>query len=342
MNRSFFKWVVRITLIASVAVSIPACSAVTKDATASQIVIVIAEDPPSFNATLTDTGYDALVMELVMLGLADIDPNGKIFPELAAELPTLENGAVVVDDENGTMDVTWKLRSDVVWEDGTPVSADDVIFTYEAIVDPEKGGWIQGIDYIDSLEKVDAHTVIVHYNAIYPGYLTQFGGEQMAIWPAHYCNAEQGFSQWDCASKPLSNGPYKLEEWVVGDHMTFIRNPKYYEEGKPSIERIVVRIVPDQSVRKEMLITTRFGNSNQYHYVKFPGGDRKQLTFFEEPVGEASFEPKQLEENLAAAIEAVVKAKPSGSKGQYIKSATVTTSMGPGIPLDLRAIGAAA
>jgi large subunit ribosomal protein L1 len=60
------------------------------------------------------------------------------------------------------------------------------------------------------------------------------------------------------------------------------------------------------------------------------------------PVGKSSFEAKQLEENLVAAIEAVVKAKPSGSKGQYIKSATINTSMGPGIPLDLRAIGAAA
>jgi large subunit ribosomal protein L1 len=59
-------------------------------------------------------------------------------------------------------------------------------------------------------------------------------------------------------------------------------------------------------------------------------------------VGKTSFEPKQLEENLAAAIEAVVKAKPGGAKGQYIKSATVSTSMGPGIALDLRAIGAAA
>ncbi|MBL8000435.1 MAG: S9 family peptidase, partial [Flavobacteriales bacterium] len=46
-------------------------------------------------------------------------------------------------------------------------------------------------------------------------------------------------------------------------------------------------------LRREMLITTRFGNSNQFHYVKFPGGDRRQLTFFEEPVGGASFEPKE-------------------------------------------------
>src|SRR5689334_11546972 len=43
--------------------------------------------------------------------------------------------------------------------------------------------------------------------------------------------------------------------------------------------------------KKEMLISTRFGNSNQLHYVKFPGGDRKQMTFFDEPIGSATFEP---------------------------------------------------
>jgi large subunit ribosomal protein L1 len=54
------------------------------------------------------------------------------------------------------------------------------------------------------------------------------------------------------------------------------------------------------------------------------------------PVGKMSFETQMLVENLSAAIEAIVKAKPSGAKGQYIKSATISTSMGPGITLDLR------
>lgn len=222
--------------------------------TGSQVVIAIPEDPPSFNASLSDTGYDSLVMELVMLGLADLDPEGNVFPELAAELPTVENGGVVTDDENGTMDVTWNLRTDIAWSDGTPVSSDDVIFTYEALIDPELGSWTQGIDYVDGMEKVDADTFIVHYNTIYPGYLYQFGGEQMVIWPAHYCDAAQGFSQWECAQKPLSNGPYLLDEWVVGDHLTFVRNPTYYVQGKPSIDKIIVRIIPDSSVRKTMLI----------------------------------------------------------------------------------------
>jgi peptide/nickel transport system substrate-binding protein len=220
----------------------------------SQIIVVIPEDPPSFNPTITDTGYDSLVMKLVLLGLADLDPNGNAFPQLAIELPTVENGDVVVDEENGTMDVTWKLRQDIQWSDGTPVTADDVIFTYNALTNPEKGSWIQGIDYVDGVDKIDDHTVVVHYNTIYPGYLTQFGGEQMAIWPAHYCDAEQGFSQWDCARQPLSDGPYTLTEWVTGDHMTFDRNTTYYEQGKPTIDEIIVRIVPDLTVRKQMLL----------------------------------------------------------------------------------------
>jgi peptide/nickel transport system substrate-binding protein len=222
--------------------------------TQKNITIVIPEDPPSFNPIIVDSGYDALVMELVMLGLSDIDPNGKVYPELAAELPTIENGGVVVDDTAGTMKVTWKMRQDVQWADGKPVTANDVIFTYNAIINPETGGWIPGIDNIDSIDKVDDYTFTINYNAIYPGYLTQFGGEQVAVWPAHYCDASQGFAAWDCARKPLSNGPFVLTEWINGDHMTFVRNENYFEKGKPGIDKINVNIVPDQTVRKTMLI----------------------------------------------------------------------------------------
>ncbi len=220
----------------------------------SSITLVIPEDPPSFNAEIADNGYDALVMELVLLGLTDLDPQGNIFPELAAELPTLENGGVTVNEEEGTMDVTWKLRDSVVWADGEPVTVDDVIFTWAAITEPETGLWVAGVDYTDNLEKIDDHTFVVHYNSIYPGYLLQFGGEQFVVWPEHYCDAAQGFSAWDCAREPLSNGPYLLEEWQTGDHLTFVRNPTYFDQPKPAIDQIIIRIVPEASVRKTMMI----------------------------------------------------------------------------------------
>lgn len=226
----------------------------TGAAAGKNITIVIAEDPPSFNPIVSDTGYDALVMELVLLGLTDVDPQGKVFPELAEELPTLENGGVVIDESSGTMSVTWKMRQDVQWQDSKPVSADDVLFTWSAISDPDKGSWIPGSDYIDSVEKVDQYSFTVNYSTIYPGYLTQFGGEQLAIWPAHYCDAKQGFVAWDCGRQPLSDGPFVLDEWVEGDHLTFSRNDNYSLSGKPEIEKVTVRIVPDDSVRKTMML----------------------------------------------------------------------------------------
>ncbi len=73
-------------IIAALVFSLLGCRAGDQTAVPGQstIVIVIAEEPPSFNPVITDTGYDSLVMELVLLGLADIDAEGNVFPELAA------------------------------------------------------------------------------------------------------------------------------------------------------------------------------------------------------------------------------------------------------------------
>ncbi len=217
------------------------------------LVIVIPEDPPSFNAVVADSGYDALVMHLSLLGLTEVDPSGNVYPVLAETLPTEENGGVVINPDSGVMDVTWKMRKDITWSDGTPVTADDVLFTYQAIIDPNTGYWIPGIDLVTGVDKIDDQSFVVHFSSVYPSYLTLFGGRQVVIWPKHYCDASQGFQSWDCARQPLSDGPYTLKEWVTGDHLSFTRNPSYYEAGKPQIENIVVKIVPDTTVRETML-----------------------------------------------------------------------------------------
>jgi peptide/nickel transport system substrate-binding protein len=239
----------------------------------SSITIVIPEDPPSFNAVIGDTGYDALVMNLIMQGLTGVDPQGNVYPELAAELPTVENGSVVLDEDAWTMDVTWKLRQDVKWSDGTPVTAEDAVFTWEAIANPDTGTWVRGSDYVDSAELIDDYTFVFHYNSIYPGYLTQLGGEQLVVWPAHACDPEEGFIAWECARNPISNGPFLLKEWVVGDHLTFTRNLSYFEAGKPGIDEIVVKIIPDEAVRKTMM---RQGDADIYMWATEPVVDELQ------------------------------------------------------------------
>lgn len=55
-------------------------------------------------------------------------------------------------------------------------------------------------------------------------------------------------------------------------------------------------------------------------------------------VGKASFSEEQLNDNISAALEEVVRLKPSSSKGRYIQKATVSTTFGPGIPVDVTSI----
>ncbi len=75
----------------------------------------------------------------------------------------------------------------------------------------------------------------------------------MSSGPSTYCKLEQGYTAWDCGRTPFSDGPYTLQDWVTGDHLIFVRNPKYFEPGKPKIDQIIVRIVPDASVRETMM-----------------------------------------------------------------------------------------
>ena len=57
------------------------------------------------------------------------------------------------------------------------------------------------------------------------------------------------------------------------------------------------------------------------------------------PIGKASFGKEKLEENFNTLIGAIIKAKPAAAKGQYIKSCTVASTMGPGVKVNSAKIG---
>jgi large subunit ribosomal protein L1 len=52
------------------------------------------------------------------------------------------------------------------------------------------------------------------------------------------------------------------------------------------------------------------------------------------PIGKISFDDEKLLENLAAIVETIVKSRPAGAKGQFVRSMTLATTMGPGIKLE--------
>ncbi len=217
------------------------------------IIVSIPIEPPSFNAYLNDTGYEMLAGELVYGALAEIGPDGNYYPELALELPTLENGGL---SEDG-LTVTWRLRPGVLWSDGEPFTSADVRFTWQSLRD--SGIWAPGFDLIEDIETPDPLTAVVHYKTFYPNYLIQFGGMGTGVFPAHYCGPTDQMLFWDCNLEPISTGPFVLAEWVPGVRLTFEPNPNYFVPDRPLASQLVLAIQPDDEFRARNLIR---GNSH--------------------------------------------------------------------------------
>jgi len=213
-------------------------------------VIPIPEDPPGFNAYLTDTGYEELLGELVYEGLAEMAPDGSFYPKLALDLPSRENGSISADG----LTLTWKLRDHIVWSDGQPFTSDDVRFTWEALSHPDNGlAEATGFDLIDWVETPDDHTVVVHYRQPYANVLGQFGGRGIGIFPRHACGEPGRMVYWACNTEPVGTGPFVLESWEEGKQLVFARNPQYWQTDRPFLDRLIFPIVPRDGVRSDML-----------------------------------------------------------------------------------------
>jgi peptide/nickel transport system substrate-binding protein len=211
------------------------------------IIVSIPTDPPSFNAYLKNTGYEALIGELVYGALAEIGPDGHYYPELAADLPALANGGL---SEDG-LTVTWRLRPGIRWSDGEPFSSADVRFTWLALHD--SGVWAPGFDLIENVETPDPLTAIVHYREFYPNYLIQFGGQGTGVLPAHHCGPTDEMLFWDCNFEPVSTGPFVLAQWIPGVRLTFEPNPHYFIPERPLASQLVFDIQSDPDFRRRNL-----------------------------------------------------------------------------------------
>ena len=96
--------------------------------------------------------------------LAGWDSDGNLVPQLAAEIPSRQNGGLGADGKT----VTWKLKRGVSWHDGKPFTADDVVFTAAYAGDPA-AAMVTVARYKDiAVEKIDSHTVKLTYPQAVP------------------------------------------------------------------------------------------------------------------------------------------------------------------------------
>ena len=164
--------------------------------------------------------------------LASYDPDGNVVPVLAAEAPSLQNGQVARDG----MSVTWRLKKNVVWHDGKPFTADDVVFNWEYVMDPGTAAVTSG-QYRDivRIDKLDGHTVKIVFKTPTPFWSAAFCGPTGMIIPKHLFQAYKGDKSREAPTnlKPVGTGPFRFVDFKPGDIVRGELNPTYHVPNRP-------------------------------------------------------------------------------------------------------------
>jgi peptide/nickel transport system substrate-binding protein len=172
--------------------------------------------------------------------LAAYDPDGNLFPILAAEIPSAQNGGVAKDGKS----VTWRLKKNVAWHDGQPFTADDVVFNWEYSADPATAA-VTGGAYrdIDKIEKIDTYTVKLVFKTPTPFWSDAFCGARGMIIPKHLFEAYKGDKSREAPNnlKPVGTGPYKFVDFRPGDTVRGELNPLYHMLNRPFFDTIEMK-----------------------------------------------------------------------------------------------------
>lgn len=212
------------------------------------LTVGFAQEPDSMNGFYSSMAFAQWANDLVQASLWDISDTLEGVPVLIEEIPTVENGGI---NEDYTV-YTITLKEGLMWSDGTPMTADDFVFTYQMIED-EANNFLQGgaiRDALESAEVVDERTFTLTFNAPKPFAEDMAGSPGLStILPAHIFRPvyeAEGSIEFapENQDPTVFSGPYVLSEWRRGESMTFEVNPNY-PVGTPSIGRIIIRFFPD-------------------------------------------------------------------------------------------------
>ena len=171
----------------------------------------------------------------VFNGLVRYDKNVKLEGELA------ESWEVAPDGKK----ITFRLRKGVKWHDNVAFTSEDVMFTYRKMIDPKTPtAYAEDFRQVRRASNPDPYTFIVEYDRPFAPALASWG---MSILPKHLLEKYEDISKSPLnKSHPIGTGPYKFVEWKPGERVVFEANPDYFE-GKPYIQRVITRVIPDQA-----------------------------------------------------------------------------------------------
>jgi peptide/nickel transport system substrate-binding protein len=191
---------------------------------------------------------DAFYMLPVLEHLCEWGPDsGKLVPVLATSW----------DADHTANTITWHLRKDVKFTDGTPFNAEAVRWNFQLAIDTST---LTAGQKIDSLEVKDENTLVMHMKS-FDWQTVQNYGLLQPISPTAYLTAggtipsgsdNEKSKAW-ARGNAVGTGPFTVSEWVRDDHITFVKNPNYWQPGKPYLDKMIMRMITDSTVASASL-----------------------------------------------------------------------------------------
>jgi peptide/nickel transport system substrate-binding protein len=222
----------------------PATEAPTEPPAAPGIAIVtFVQEPTTLNPIYAEQWFSTITTQFWLKGPWSFDPDGQPVPELAAEIPSTENGGLSEDGQT----ITIKLRDDVTWSDGEPVTANDFVFTYEMIMADANvvNTRYPYEDYVTNVEASDDQTVVINLNSPFAGWLTQLFTQVLpehVLRPVFEADGTLDTADWNTAPT-VGVGPFVFKEWETGSHIIFEANPNWI--NPPQLEQVFIRMADD-------------------------------------------------------------------------------------------------
>jgi peptide/nickel transport system substrate-binding protein len=222
--------------LAGIAVILAAGGAAAQAPQRGGVVRIPVIGNPTPNIFTTPGGFadivvgKALFNTLVKYGSPDLRPA----PDLAESWSLSEDQKVW----------TFRLRKGAKWHDGAPVTAEDVKFTLDAILNPKVNAAFRAfVRGLTKAEVVDAHTVRLHLESPVGPFLTLLA-YNIAIKPKHLLEGRDLNAPSEFIRKPVGTGPFKFQEAVAGSHFSLVANPDYFE-GRPHLDGVVFKVLPN-------------------------------------------------------------------------------------------------
>ncbi|HZV77013.1 MAG TPA: peptide ABC transporter substrate-binding protein [Candidatus Babeliales bacterium] len=200
------------------------------------------QDPDNLNLLLGTEAVDIDIAAFWGAFLFRWSDRNQLVPELATVEPTRANGGISADG----LRVTYHLRRNVKWQDGAPFGADDVIFTWQQMLNPRNLVVSRtGYDVIARIDRVDAYTIVVHLKRRFAPFVNTFfapANHPDVILPEHLLARYPDINRLSYNALPVGTGPFRIVAYEPGSSVEMAANDGYWR-GPPHLRRIEFRIV---------------------------------------------------------------------------------------------------